>query len=569
MKEDFVFSDLVYECPDFVALSKEIEKITTKVKTATSYAEIREAMFDIEAMKEDISMAYNLAFIRNFQDPTDEYYVNEVQKVSEGVTLADFNELNIALLESPFAGDIDNEFGEAYLDKVRIDLKVHGKGKELMVEEQMLVAKYQQLKAGLKYEFDGKELSEAELKKYYDSTDREVRRKAKTVFYDVHMEHRDEFEDILNKLIKVRIEIAKANGFDSYLDYMNLEKGRKGYGEKELNAFCEEVKKDLVPFYSVLYKAQAKRIGVPKLASYDYNIVFPDGNPEPAGDATYLLNAAKEMYHDLSKESGEFIDFMLKHELIDAEASSKKIANMGFCTHIEKYKLPFIFGNCNGTAWDVIVVTHEVGHALQGYLSMRKQKLIDYYDGGNDIAEVPSKTMEQFAYPYAEKFFGKDAEKFKFLHLSEALIEIGSYSSLNEFENYVYSNPEASTKERALEYNRIKKLYDPELDNSEFTEYIEAGCDLYGNMALYMFPKYVISYALSAMGAMEFKKKMIADKENGWKDYMALCEAGGSLSYPELLKLANISLPYKEGSVASATAVAKKILQEYIDKESN
>lgn len=568
MKENYVFKDLVYECPDFDALSKEIENITTKVKNATSYAEIRESIFEIETMKEDISMAYNLAFIRNFQDPTDEYYVNEVQKVSEGVTLADFNGLNRALLESPFAKDIDNEYGEAYLDKVRIDLKVHGKGKELMVEEQMLIAKYQQLKATLKYEFDGKELSEAELKKYYDSTDREVRRNAKTVFYKVHLEHRDEFEDILNKLIKVRIEIAKANEFDSYLDYMNLEKGRKGYGEKELNAFCEEVKKDLVPFYSVLYKAQAKRIGVPKLASYDYNIVFPDGNPEPAGDSTYLLNAAKEMYHDLSKESGEFIDFMLKHELIDVEASSKKIANMGFCTHIEKYKIPFVFGNCNRTLWDVVVLTHEVGHAFQGYLSMKKQKLIDYYDGGNDIAEVPSKTMEQFAYPYAEKFFGKDADKFRFLHLFEALIEIGSYSSLNEFENYLYSNSEASTKERALEYNRIKKLYDPELDNSEFTEYIEAGCDLYGNMAIYMFPKYVISYALSAMGAMEFKKKMIEDKESGWNDYMALCEAGGSLSYPELLKVANISMPYKEGAVVGATAYAKKVLQDYIDNES-
>lgn len=568
MNKNYVFSDLVYECPNFNELSEEIEKITTKVKNATNYSQVREVIFDIEVMKEDISFAYNLAFIRNFQDPTDEYYVNEVQKVSEGVTLADFNGLNIALLESSFAKDIDNEFGEAYLDKIRIDLKVHGKGKELMVEEQMLVAQYQQLKAGLKYEFDGKVLSESELKKYYDNTDREIRRNAKTVFYKVHLEHRDEFEDILNKLVELRIEMAKANGFDSYLDYMNIEKGRKGYGEKELNAFCEEVKRDLVPFYSVLYKAQAKRIGVPKMASYDYNIIFLDGNPEPSGDATYLLNATKEMFYDLSKESGEFIDYMLKYELIDVEASSKKIANMGFCTHLEKYKAPFVFGNLNRTAWDVAVLNHELGHAFQGWLSMKKHVLSDYFNGSNDIAEVPSKTMEQFTYPYAEKFFGKNADKFRFSHLCDALIEIGAYSSLNEFENYLYHNPDDTTKVRALEYDRIKKLYNPELDNSEYEEYIEAGCDLYSNMAIYMFPKYVISYALSAMGAMEFKKKMIEDKENGWKDYRALCEAGGSLSYPELLKLANISLPYKEGAVASATAYAKKILQEFIDNES-
>ncbi len=567
MKENYVFSDLVYECPDFIEVQKEIENITTKVKNATNYGEIRDAMFNIEALKEDISLAENLSFIRNFQDPTDEYYVNEVQKVTEGITLTNYNELNVALLESPFSKDIDNEFGEAYLDKVRIDLKVHGKGKELMVQEQMLIIQYQQLKTSMKYEFNGEVLSESELNKYYDSTNREVRKNAKITFYKVHMEHRDEFEDILNKLVKVRVEIAKANGFDSYLDYMNLEKGRKGYGEKELNAFCEEVKKDLVPFYSEIHKAQAKRIGIPKMASYDYSIVFPDGNPEPSGDSTYLLSAAKEMYHDLSKESGEFFDFMLKHELMDVEASSKKIANMGFSTNLDKYKIPFIFANFNRTAWDVAVLTHEVGHAYQGYLSMLKHTLSDYYYGGNDIVEVPSKAMEQFSYPYAEKFFGKDADKFKFSHLCEILIEIGKYSSLNEFENYLYMNPDASTKDRALEYNRIKKLYDPELDNSEFAEYIEAGCDLYSNMAINMFPKYVISYALSSMGAMEFMKKINEDKELGWKDYMALCEAGGSLSYTELLKTANISLPYMEGAVANATAYPKKIIQEYIDIE--
>ena len=86
-------------------------------------------------------------------------------------------------------------------------------------------------------------------------------------------------------------------------------------------------------------------------------------------------------------------------------------------------------------------------------------------------------------------------------------------------------------------------------------------------MALYMFPKYVISYALSAMCALQFGKRMVEDKESTWNDYLKLCSAGGSKSYPELLKLANLSLAYEDGIVASATEYAKKILMDYIEKE--
>ena len=110
-------------------------------------------------------------------------------------------------------------------------------------------------------------------------------------------------------------------------------------------------------------------------------------------------------------------------------------------------------------------------------------------------------------------------------------------------------------------------MYDPSYDNSELIDYIEAGCKIINNMALYMFPKYVISYALSAMCALQFGKRIAEDKESTWNDYLKLCSAGGSKSYPELLKLANLSPAYEEGTVASASEYAKKILMTYIEKE--
>lgn len=67
------------------------------------------------------------------------------------------------------------------------------------------------------------------------------------------------------------------------------------------------------------------------------------------------------------------------------------------------------------------VLTHEIGHAFAAYMAMREQPVSDYYSESTDIAEIHSMSMEQFAYPYAERFFGGQADKFRFAHLQEAI----------------------------------------------------------------------------------------------------------------------------------------------------
>ena len=66
------------------------------------------------------------------------------------------------------------------------------------------------------------------------------------------------------------------------------------------------------------------------------------------------------------------------------------------------------------------------------------------------------------------------------------------------------------------------------------------------------------------MGAMEFKKKMHEDKTSAWNDYMNLCKVGGSKSYLETLAYANLSDPFKPGSVKKAISFAKEILLSQI-----
>ena len=82
------------------------------------------------------------------------------------------------------------------------------------------------------------------------------------------------------------------------------------------------------------------------------------------------MDAARTMYHELSPETAEFIDFMQDNELFDVESRPGKMSG-GYMTSLPSYKAPFIFANWNDTSGDVDVLTHECGHAFEGYVAER------------------------------------------------------------------------------------------------------------------------------------------------------------------------------------------------------
>ena len=75
-------------------------------------------------------------------------------------------------------------------------------------------------------------------------------------------------------------------------------------------------------------------------------------------------------------------------------------------TYLPDYKAPFIFANFNGTSGDVDVMTHECGHAFQGYLAA-EDPIREHADIGMETAETHSMSMEFFTEPWYKLFFGE------------------------------------------------------------------------------------------------------------------------------------------------------------------
>lgn len=559
------FKDLQYVRPNFDEINKIITSLTDEVKNTKDFDELKDIIKKFEVVYSDLHTNLAISMIRAYLDSSDKYYNDEMQEGMQKEATINYNEFYSALLNSSFTNEINNEFGEQFLIKLQDSINLKSKGMDLLEKEQELIYKYQKLKATIKVEFNGELLSEGEIRKYTTSKDRDVRKEATINLNKAYINLREDFKSILDELVNVRNEIAKVNGFKSFEDYMNIEKGRRDYGQKELIDFCANVNEELSDFLKRLSDAQAKRLGLKKLKYYDQGFNFIDGNARPIGNGEILSEKAKEMYADLDEDISEIYNTMVDKNYLDVSESPNKISGMGYCTELYKFKFPYVFGNCDGSHHDVDILTHEVGHAYQMYLSLKNQPLCFYSAMPNDVAEIPSKTMEHFTQDYAELFFGEDTKKFRFQFLEGSLKEVISYCAIHEFESWLYMNPEATIEERANKYLEASKKMNPGIDYSEVEGKNIGESLLFKSMGVYMFPFYLISYAISAMSAMEFAKRMNEDKKTTWEDYKKLCSAGGSLPYYELLKVANLNSPFEKETIKNSIGFIKEKLIKYMD----
>lgn len=567
LEKDFKFKDIQYTRPDCEAFQKLAEDNAEKIKNAVSYSEAKKIFLEFDKAESEFFDMANIAYIRHTIDTSDEFYDKENEFLNEKTPelMPALLAFSNAVYDSRFKPDFVAEFGEQMFAEIELRRKSFSeKNIPLLQKEARLCNEYEKIIASADILFDGKHLNLYGIMSYFENPDRNVRHDAAKAYSKFYESNEENFERIWDELVKVRTEMGKNLGFENYIPLGYMNQGRTDYDEKDVAAFREQVREELVPFCAKLYEAQAKRIGVDKVKAYDEAYLFNDGNAVPVGDDDFLIEQAREMYHDMSKETGEFVDFMLGHDLLDVKNKPKK-ASTGYMTGLNSIKAPFVFSCFNHTTGDVQVLTHEFGHAFAGYMAMRNQPVSTYYSESTDIAEIHSMSMEQFAYPYAEKFFGDKADKFRFSHLQEALTFVPFGVAVDEYQHIVYANPELTPKQRTAEWKKLEEKYMPWREYDDIDFFAKGGW-WYHKIHIFLYPFYYINYTLTTMGAMEFKKKMHEDKESAWKDYLNLCKVGGSLGYKETLKYANLSLPFEKGSVKRAVSYAEDILLSQIEK---
>ncbi|MGN0905865.1 MAG: M3 family metallopeptidase [Bullifex sp.] len=482
---------------------------------------------------------------------------------AQGMSMLDRTPFLRAVTLSPFRSDLENKYGSFIFDRMGTQIKTGSYAHEEMAREAELTSRYQQLKAMIRVEYKGKSSSESELRALFTSPSREERIESRKAVCRTFLEKKDEFASILTELVSLRNTIALKNGYSDYLEYMDDVYCRTAYGEAELDSFVSEVKAEILPIIRDINSETCRKLGLDELMTYDADVFFPDGNATPKGDAKFLTDAAKRMYDSLDPEFSSFFRAMSESGSLDVAPAPHKVAGMGFCTNLKRGMLPFVFGNMNGTDDDVIVFTHEIGHSWQGYLSDKKLSLNMQRETPLDSVEIPSKTMELFAYAYADEFFQEDAGKFRYSHFRGAVKEIAHYCSCHEMNTWIYTHVGASFDEIVKAARKIEKEYSCGLSGGELDEYTDNGANLIRNMGVYMFPRYLISYSLSEMCALDLFALMEKDREACMKTYNALCSSCAGKSYPDVLDAAGLKFAYTPGRVKSTAAFIRDYLKNH------
>ena len=555
------FNDYKYEHLDLEKIKEEFSELIGNFEKAENVEVQIEAFDKIIKLRNHIETMQTLVSIRHSIDTNDEFYDKENEYMDEisPILFGFTNDFYKALVNSKFKDELIKKYGKLLFDLAENTLKVFSN--EIIPdaqEENRLSSKYSKLIASAKINFDGKELNLSQMVPYTQSKDRNVRIEAAKKVAQFFAENQEEFDNIYDSLVKVRTKMAQKMGYKNYVEFGYKQLSRLEYDAKMVEGYRKQVLENIVPLHTELRKRQEKRLGVEKLRFYDEAIKFNSGNADPHGSPEWILNHGKTMYKELSKETDEFFTFMTENNLLDLLSKKGKMSG-GYCTYIPEHKAPFIFANFNGTAHDIDVLTHEAGHAFQVYQS-RGFEVPEYLWPTYEACEIHSMSMEFLTWPWMKLFFENDTEKYKFIHLSEALLFIPYGVTVDEFQHWVYENPEVTPQERREKWLEIEKKYLPTRDYGEVEE-LKNGIFWFRQGHIFSSPFYYIDYTLAQVCAFQFWIKSREDREKAWQDYLNLCKLGGSKSFFELMKSANLKNPFKEGTIA---AVIPKI-KEYLD----
>ena len=549
------FSELEYKRPDYEAVKADLERLTAQLGKAATYEEMKEVFFARQDLRRELSAMTTLCHIRSDINTQDEFYSEERRYNNTMMpSLLGVNEAwNKALLSSPFRADFEKEFGPMLFTGIELEQKTQSPAiAEELVQQSLLVDEYSKIAATCSVEFRGETCNFYGLLKHMESTDRAERRDAFVAWAKLYEGVADQLDDVYYRMVQLRVAMAKKMGYDSYIPYAYLCRERLDYTAEDAAKFREQVLRVITPAVVKLRREQAKRLGVDKLHYYDEMLMFPEGNANPHGDRDFMVNAAKKMYAELSPETKEFFDFMTGYELFDLVSKPGKRLG-GYCTTLAKWKAPFIFSNFNGTAADTDVLTHEAGHAFEAFTASRCLPLDSLVWSTSEINEIHSMSMETFTFPWMNLFFEDEADKYRYIHLADALSVIPYMCVVDEFQHRVFENPSLSGKDYRRVWREIEKKYMPWRDY-DGVEFLEEGGFWMQKQHIFMYPFYYIDYALAQVCAFQFFTRMKKDHASAWADYLKLCQSGGTRGYFDTLAYVGLDNPFEEGTVEKSIA---------------
>ncbi|ACK61024.1 TPA: M3 family oligoendopeptidase [Bacillus cereus] len=472
------------------------------------------------------------------------------------------NLLDNKYLESPFRMELDSNVYGLLDTKIKNAQKLFCEENiELEIKEDKLITEYFEITGGLSGIWDEEEKTITELQSYLQDSNRDTRKKAKTIISEQFLSVEKELQNILNQLIEIRHQKAKNIQLENYRDYMFKKYERFDYSAKDCYELAESIRKYVVPLKDKILLEKKEKLQVDTLRPWDVSAVTPDQKVlKPIANENDLIEKSTHIFNKLDVEFSALLNRMYKHNCLDLTSRKGKAAG-GFCEYLPASQLSYIFMNLNYTQDDIVTFIHEMGHSIHNEL-IKPLKLRQYIEIPAETAELASMTMELFSLNYWDTFYTdkKDLKQAKINFFKDVISYLPIMLIVDQFQHWLYENPSHTSEERNEKYLQLQKHYQSSVIHIDGYENWIATSWL-PVLHIFEVPFYYIEYAIAQLGALQMYKQYKEDPKQALENYKKALSLGSSQSIKEVYDAAGIRFDFSGETIKELMLFVEKELE--------
>lgn len=384
------------------------------------------------------------------------------------------------------------------------------------------------------FKLDGEELSQAQIVAKIMDPDRETRRRAAAAFTEGLEQQSRTLTFIFNTLMQDKNVTDRLRRFSTPQASRHLD---NELTEETVSLVVETVVRNY-PLVARYYKVKREILGLDTLTHYDrYAPLFEAEEIITYPEAqAIVLNAFGDFSPEMRRRAAEFFD----KNWIDAPATKGKDGG-AFCSYVTPDAHPYVLVNYLGRMKDVMTLAHELGHGVHASLS-RSQSLLNFH-GTLPLAELASTFGEMLVF---ERVTGQASLKDKLALYAEKIegtfATIPRQTAMYRFELAIHEHRrtkgELTTEEFGEHWQReVQAMFgDSVVLGDEHRLWWSYIGHFIGS------PFYVYAYSFGELLVLSLYQQSKKEGPAFAEKYLAMLEAGGSLTPQELMDKVGVTL---------------------------
>ncbi len=518
------FDTLEYTRPNFNQIHTSFDDFLIDIKAGKTGLSLQLSLSDAYTLFNEAQSQYAIAQILYYNNVNDEsakveteYCAEEFAKLQVKLTAVYAAIVEYDQADTLLVGWTEQDFENLAIQKQLYDDEYI----EIQAEISKLQNQYLDLQSNIELTYNNKKYTIDEVIELFDAGEIDTATR-QTLVIQYYTKLSEQATPIYIKIINANNRIAEKAGFASYREYANRFDYSRDYTTEEIELLYYLVKKNVPTLYNQVIAALNQNV----LASIyqksykisDYNTIFN----------TYFSTVSSEMK--------EAYQFMQRYNL-SSIGNESGMQQAGFTTYLPSYEMPYIYLYTQGTIDDISSFVHEFGHFFAFYKNAFET------DGIIDVSEIHSQTNELLFLKYYNL---TDDERinlslYKIAQMYQTVIE---GCVMDEFQNYVHEN--ISSLNNYEDFNEAFDTIATAYHYDSFYQGIPYASLWAAITHNFVAPFYYLSYAVSAIPALEIYQISLEDADQAIDIYLNVLDETGYRSYKNVLDDNGLYTPFDE-----------------------